>query len=784
MQYAMKTHLNINDGEITHPGIPPSQWSIILTNGKYTALVLYNGTGHSFFEHPTFNSIIKWTPKMNSQLARLVYLKDTDTEEAWCINLPQSYKFEKWQTHFGPGYLRIEAVKNQIYSEITYFVPVDKDLEYWLIKIKNESGGKKNLKIFSAVELSLGNLQPAILDPYAYELFVRTWNSGKYLYATKTIWNDKTNGEADKNWDKVVFFASDPKPESFDCLKSSFVGNGTIELPQAVSEGWCFESIAHGREPVFAFQHNVEIDIGEEREIAIALGVLNDRTSEKIKLEDAKNDFELMKEFYKDEIFEKGIFIETPDKNLNVFVNLWNKYQNWICFHWHRYSASNYVSGFDVVGYRDALQSILGILPINPEICKERLIYLFKFQFKNGNTCHNFNPVDGFAQESNQSDDPLWLCIATFEYLKETGDFEFLNLKVRYYDDEKEERIFEHLQKAIDYVLNSRGENGLVLLKRGDWNDALNFAGRNNKGESTLASMILLYTLNEWIRLNEFLKNDAEKYRIERENLKVAINKICWEEYKKLDLTGWFIRAITDEGERIGSYFSKEGKIYLEPQVWAVLSDVCDEERKTKCLNSAIEFLESSYGFLLLDPSYTKRDEKLGIITRFVAGEKENGSFFMQANAWAIMSFSIMSDKFGKKAFEIYQKTLPIKFLNDARYKAEPFVYPQYICGKDSSHFGEASFTWLTSSSSWMFRAFFEYILGIKPDYNGLRITKPILPDEWSEVKVIRNFRNCGYKFNIKHGDVFRIKVDGQELTSNFLPACGCGGEHDIEIYF
>ncbi len=780
----MKTLFDTVSGEIIHSGLPPSEWSIILTNGRYTALVLYNGTGHSFFEHPTFNSIIKWTPKMNSQLGRFVYLKDIETDEAWCLNLPKNYKFEKWETHFGLGYLKIEAVKNQIYSEITYFVPIDKDLEYWLIKIKNESERKKNLKIFSAVELSLGNLQPSILDPYAYELFVRTWNSGKYIYATKTIWNNEINGEADKNWDKIVFFSSDPEPESFDCLKSSFIGNGTIELPQAVSEGWCFESVAHGREPVFAFQHDIEINAGEEKVIAIALGVLNERTSEKIKLADAKSDFERMKKFYKDEIFEKGIWVKTPDENLNAFVNFWNKYQNWICFHWHRYSASNYVFGFDVVGYRDALQSILSFLPINPSICRERLLYLFKFQFKNGNTCHNFNPIDGFAQQSNQSDDPLWLCISTFEYLKETGDFDFLNLQLKYYDDEKEETIFEHLQRAIDYVLNSRGENGLVLLKRGDWNDALNFAGKNNRGESTLASMILLYTLNEFIKLGEFLKHDVEKYRIEKENLKNQINKTCWEEYKKLNLAGWFIRAITDEGERIGSYFSKEGKIYLEPQVWAVLSDACDEERKIKCLNSAIEFLESTYGFLLLDPSYTKQDEKLGIITRFVAGEKENGSFFTQANAWAIMAFSIMNDRFGNKAFEIYQKTLPINFLNNIRYKAEPFIYPQYICGKDSPHFGEASFTWLTSSSSWMFKAFVEYILGIKPDYNGLKITEPILPEGWKEVKIRRNFRGCEYKFKIKRGDVFLVKFDGKELTSNFLSPCGCGGLHDVEIYF
>ncbi|CUS84041.1 cellobiose phosphorylase [Candidatus Kryptonium thompsonii] len=780
----MQTTLNIETKEIIHEGKPPSDWSIILTNGKYSALILYNGTGQSFHEHPTFNSIIKWIPKVNSQLGRFVYVKDIETDENWCLNLPSNYKFNLWKVHFGIGYLKIETMKEQILGEITYFVPIDKDLEYWIIKIKNKSGRKKHFKIFSAVELSLGNLHPSILDPYAYELFVRTWVKDKTLYATKTFWIDKIKERANKSWDKIVFFASDPPPESFDSLKSAFIGDGTIELPQAVKEGWCFESIANGREAIFAFQHDVEIENEEEKEILISLGILNERTKPDAEIEIAKNDFAKTSSYITHELIEKGIKVQTPDDVVNIFVNNWNKYQNWICFNLHRYPASNYVAGFDLVGYRDALQSILGILPINHRICKERLIYLFKFQFKNGNTCHSFNPIDNYAEISNQSDDPLWLCITMFEYLKETGDLEILKHEVNYYDSDEKNSIYLHLKKAIDFVLGLRGKHGLVLLRGGDWNDALNFAGIQNIGESTLASMILLYTLNEWIKLNEFLKIDVEDYKAERDKLKDSINEHCYEEYKKLDNAGWFIRAITDDGEKIGSYFSKEGKIYLEPQVWAVISDACDKERKINCLKSVIKFLESTYGFLLLDPAYTKVDEKLGIITRFLAGEKENGSFFIHANSWAIIALSMLKDEFKEKAFEIYSKLIPLRFMNDKRYKAEPFVYPQYICGKDSPHFGEASFTWLTSSSAWMFKAFYEYICGIRPDYEGIRIERPVFPANWNEVTVDRVFRNCIYKFKFKQTGEFSIEFEGRKLSTQTLPSCGCGGAHEVEIFF
>lgn len=222
----------------------------------------------------------------------------------------------------------------------------------------------------------------------------------------------------------------------------------------------------------------------------------------------------------------------------------------------------------------------------------------------------------------------------------------------------------------------------------------------------------------------------------------------------------------------------------MEPQVWAVISDACDKERKINCLKSVIKFLESTYGFLLLDPAYTKVDEKLGIITRFLAGEKENGSFFIHANSWAIIALSMLKDEFKEKAFEIYSKLIPLRFMNDKRYKAEPFVYPQYICGKDSPHFGEASFTWLTSSSAWMFKAFYEYICGIRPDYEGIRIERPVFPANWNEVTVDRVFRNCIYKFKFKQTGEFSIEFEGRKLSTQTLPSCGCGGAHEVEIFF
>ncbi|MCS7229240.1 MAG: hypothetical protein RMJ81_04960 [Candidatus Kryptonium sp.] len=757
----MKRSLNLESGEITLEEIPNTDWSIILTNGKYTSLVLYNGTGHSFYEHPTFNSILKWAPKINSQLGRFIYIRDTLTEESWCINLPKVYEFSFWKVSFGIGYLKIKSLKNKIYCEITYFVPIDKDLEYWFVKIRNESGEKRNLKVFSAVELSLGDLRSSILEPYHQELFIKTWVNNQKLFATNNLWN------------KTVFFSSEPTPESFDCLKSAFIGNGTIELPQAVKEGWCFESIANGREAIFSFQHDIQIENADEKEILIALGVLNERTKSEAKIEIAKNDFEKMLSFYRDELFEKGVKVKTPDENINLFINRWNKYQNLIYFYLGGHSANSYTSGSDMVNYKDSVQSIIGILPINHNVCKERLKYLFRFQLSNGKTCDRFNPFNNFSTHSDDTYNPLWLCIATFEYLKETGNFKVLEENLNYYDSEENSSIYEHLKRGIDFVLGQSGNHQLILEKLS-----------SESIESTLTSLILLYALNEWIKLNEFLEIDVEKYKVKRENIRNAINRHCYEEYKKLNNAGWFIRGFTKDGEKIGSYFSKEGKIYLEPQIWAVLSDVCDKDIKIKCLNSAIEFLESTYGFLLLDPAYTTPDDKLGITTRLIAGEKENASFSITANAWAVMAFSTLSDVFKGKSFEVYTKLLPLKFLNDKRYKAEPFLYPEYICGKDSPHFGEASFTWLTSSSVWMFKSFLEYICGIKPDYDGIYITQPSFPDEWDEIYVKRIYRNCVYEFKYSRTGEFYVKLDAQKLTDNKLPVCGCGKVHQVEIFF
>jgi cellobiose phosphorylase len=754
-----------NYREITVEGLPGKDWTHFLTNERYCALILHDGRGLSFFEHPYLSAITKWFPKSKCFIGRFIYIKDGETNRSWCLNMPDKFKFERWRIRFGIGYMTIETLKDDIHASVTYFVPPDKNLEYWMVKIKNLSKRRRVLQVFSAVELSLGKIQPVIMDGYSCELFNRTWIKEMVLYATRTT------------WDKVVFFSAEPEPVSFDCLKESFIGYGSLQRPQAVDEDACGDSISLGRESVFAFHHEIELaDSMEEKNVTIAFGVADDKIDPKAMPSTAEDEFKRTEKFWSDEIINKGIKISTPDDDINGFVNIWNKYQNRICFLWHRYPASNYVFGFEMVGFRDAIQSIIGILPINPEACREKILYLLRFQFKNGNTCHNFNPGNDSAEPSEQVDDPLWLTIAIFEYLKETGDFEFLKRGIRYFDSDDSEPIYTHIKRAIDYVFELKGEHGLVLMKRGDWNDAMNMIGVKGRGESALASMMLVYVMNEWIKLNRFLNKDISDYEDKIKILKHAINKHCWD-------GRWFIRAISDDGSRIGSQHSVQGKIYLNPQTWAVISQVSDEEKLKLALESVIQFLDTRYGLLLLDPAYTIPNDRIGVITRFIAGEKENGSIFMHANAWAIIAFAIMGNipEFRGKAFEIYRKTLPFNLAADERYKAESFVYPEYVCGKDSPHVGEGAFTWLTGSAPWMFKAFVEYILGVRAVYNGLEI-KPAIPDSWRMVKIFRRFRNSDYEITIRRTGLKKIAVDGQNIDGNIVPAFMDETRHKVDV--
>jgi cellobiose phosphorylase len=322
------------------------------------------------------------------------------------------------------------------------------------------------------------------------------------------------------------------------------------------------------------------------------------------------------------------------------------------------------------------------------------------------------------------------------------------------------------------------GPHGLPKILFADWNDCLNLDQGKGKAESVMVAEMLVGAAYELSQIAGLLgkKEDVKKYKLIGDKMKGIINKKAWD-------GDWYVRAYTDEMEPVGSRSCKEGKIYLESQAWAVLSGTADRERGTACMDSVYKLLATEHGIQVMTPPYSKFYWQYGSIGVYPPGLKENGAIFCHPNPWAMAAECLLGR--GDRAYKYYRAILPPARgeISDI-HKTEPYVYCQMIAGKFHKDFGEGKNSWLTGSACWNFVAVSQYILGIRPDYNGLLID-PCIPKEWKGFTAKRDFRGGVYYITVRNPHhvskgVKAVIVDGEKLSSNLIPPAG--GEHHVEI--
>ncbi|HQD18681.1 MAG TPA: glycosyl transferase, partial [Bacillota bacterium] len=492
--------------------------------------------------------------------------------------------------------------------------------------------------------------------------------------------------------------------------------------------------------------------------------------------------------------------LRSPDERLDRMVNIWNQYQCMVTFNLSR-SASYFESGIGRgIGFRDSNQDILGFVHLAPEKARQRILDLASTQFEDGGAYHQYQPL---TKKGNHdigggfNDDPLWLIFSTAAYIKETGDEDILDEMVPFdHDESKAALLFEHLRRSFYHVVNNKGPHGLPLIGRADWNDCLNlncFSTTPDESFQTygdpdgrvaesvfIAGMFVLIG-REYVELcrRRGLLAEADAAEAEIETMCEAINKYGRDER-------WFLRAYDAFGNPVGSTKCKEGKIFIEPQGFCVMAGIgLDDGFAVKALDSVQEFLDTEYGIMLVWPPYTEYDLKLGEITSYPPGYKENGSIFCHNNPWIAIAETVIGR--GDRAFEVYAKTAPA-YLEDVSeiHRMEPYVYSQTIAGRDAPRFGEAKNSWLTGTAAWNFVAISQWILGIRPEYDGLRVD-PCIPSWLEGFTVERRFRGATYRIAVSNPrrvckGVSRVVIDGQEASSNLLPVFGDGTVHEIEV--
>lgn len=795
---------------ITNPQTP-WPWINYLGNEDFFSLISNTAGGYSFYKDAKFRRLTRYrynnVPMDNG--GRYFYIKDEDT--TWSPGWkPCKTPLDSYECRHGMNYTSIQGEKHGVTAKVLFFVPLKTWAEVQKLTLTNNTSSVKKLKLFSFTEWCLWN---AAAD---MENFQRNFSTGEVEIEGSVIYH-KT--EYKERRDHYAYYSVNTPIKGFDTDRETFIGlyNGFDE-PQVVADGNPTNTVAHGWSPIASHGIEVELQPGESKDFVFVLGYVENAEDEKWESKNVINKTKAKATIARFDTAEKvdvafdqlraywdnllSVYtIQSGDDKLDRMVNIWNQYQCMITFCFSR-SASYFESGIGRgMGFRDSNQDLIGFVHQIPERARERIIDIASTQFQDGGCYHQYQPL---TKKGNNdigggfNDDPMWLILGTISYIKESGDFTILDEMVPFDNDRRVARsLFDHLTVSFDHVVNNLGPHGLPLIGRADWNDCLNlncfsndpnesFQTTENKTEGTKAESLMIAGLfvvygRDYVTLCNKLGKTTEASRAQShiDAMISAVKQHGWD-------GEWFIRAYDYYGKKIGSKENEEGKIFIESNGWCTMAGIGLEEGMcVKALDSVKQRLDTKYGIVLNNPAFTKYYIEYGEISSYPAGYKENAGIFCHNNPWIMIGETLIGR--GEQAWEYYKKICP-SYLEDISelHKTEPYVYAQMVAGKDSFKPGEAKNSWLTGTASWNFYAITQFILGIRPDYDGL-IVDPCIPSDWKEFMITRKFRGATYRIEIQNPNgkskgVKEVVVDGKPQSSNLIPLFGDGLEHAVKV--
>lgn len=795
---------------ITNPQTP-WPWINYLGNEDFFSLISNTAGGYSFYKDAKFRRITRYrynnVPMDNG--GRYFYINDGGT--VWSPGWkPCKTQLDRYECRHGMSYTTIAGEKNGIEAEVLFFVPLKTWAEVQKVKLTNKSTETKRFKLFSFAEWCLWN---AATD---MENFQRNFSTGEVEIEDSVIFH-KTEYKERRN--HYAYYSVNAPIQGFDTDRESFIGlYNEFRDPQAVMAGKPSNSVAHGWSPIASHYLEIELKPGETKELIFVLGYVEYENREdkweskgvinksKAKETIAKFDtaakvqaaFDELKAYW-DNLLSSYV-LKSSEEKLDRMVNIWNQYQCMVTFNFSR-SASFFESGIGRgMGFRDSNQDLVGFVHQIPARARQRIIDIASTQFSDGGCYHQYQPLTKRGNNDiggGFNDDPMWLIFGTVAYLKETGDFSILDEAVPFDNQAGTEKsLFHHLTVSFNHVIENLGPHLLPLIGRADWNDCLNlncfswdpnesFQTTENKTEGSKAESLMIAGLfivcgQDYVTLCRQIGNNQEADRAQSyiDSMIEAVKKHGWD-------GDWYLRAYDYYGKKIGSNENKEGKIFIESQGWCAMAKVGLEEGMVeKSLDSVKKYLDTPNGIVLNNPAFTEYVVEYGEISSYPAGYKENAGIFCHNNPWIMIAETILGR--GDYAWEYYRKICPSYTEEISElHKVEPYVYSQMIAGKDAFKPGEAKNSWLTGTAAWNYYAITQFILGIKPDYNGLEIN-PCIPSDWKGFEVTRKFRDATYLIDIKNTGVNRgvksIIVNGKALSGNIIPLQPAGSVNKIEV--
>ena len=809
---------------ITRPDTP-YPWINYLGSEDFYGLFSNTSGGYCFYRDARLLRLIRYRYNNvpTDSGGRYFYIRDSG--DIWTPSwMPMKSALDRYECRHGMGYSRISSARNGLAFSQTSFVPLKDNCEIHKIVLANESKADKDVDVFSFIEFCLWNANDDMTN------FQRNFSIGEVEVEAggariyhKTEYRERRNHYA--------LWAVNVPVAGFDTDRQTFLGlyNG-FDHPDAVFAGKANNSIASGWAPIGSHHIKAHLKPGESKSLVFVLGYCENpddqkwepsaepggRGSPPVKPgvinkapanalldkygspEAADRVLAALKDYW-DALLSR-FSVQAEDKRMARMAGVWNQYQCMVTFNMSR-SASYFESGIGRgMGFRDSNQDLLGFVHLVPERARARILDIAATQFPDGSAYHQYQPLTKRGNNevgSGFNDDPLWLICGVAAYIKETGDFGILDEKVPF--DNKEEladSLFIHLKRSFDYTVTHTGPHGLPLIGRADWNDCLNLnCFSKTPGESFQTTANFESGIAESVLIAAIFVFNGPDYieicrRTRRAEEAVYAAKAVASMIETIKAHGWdgnwFLRAYDAYGHKIGSHECEDGQIYIESNGFAVMAEIgLDDGRAQKALDSVKDKLDTKYGIVLQQPAYKEYHLELGEVSSYPPGYKENAGIFCHNNPWVTIAETKLGR--GTRAFETYTKICPAYREDDSDLRRlEPYVYAQMVAGKDAPRFGEAKNSWLTGTAAWTFVSISQYILGVRPVFDGLLID-PCIPSGMKGFTVIRHFQSAVYRIAVDNSagvekGVKSVTLDGKPLDGAVLPALGDGKTHEVNV--
>lgn len=759
----------------------PRPWHNYLFNDEYLVNLTQFGTGASFWQSTGEGLRTNITEDRDGNGGpRFVFLRDNDNGRHWNLaGAGETRKPAGWKCRVGPGYQVMESRQRGVHAQWRVFVHPHEPAELWTLTVRNPGKKARHLSVFPYLEMHLTG-GSTLMD------FIAVLG-GRYEPDSRAVFGINSCVKFPPRF--KAFLASDCQVAAATVSRDAFLGPYRSYLnPVAVERGDLHNPDAGTEWLGASLRHDIELAPGESWTCHCAVGAIEalDEGRERIARLLAPGAVE--KAFTAVGAATEAVLghttVETGDRQFDRWTNVWLKHQLRFVGRWGRVIGR---------GFRDILQDVFGHRLTEPGHARKCLLEVLSKQYADGRCIRAWRLPNAELDLQDYADSPSWIIMALAYYLKETGDFDILGETVPYLNAAdpyaapvESGTVLEHAVRAQRHLLGDLGRHGLSKIHYGDWCDTMNGVGAGGEGESVMLTMQVKWGCDLFAELAGHIDREslAQEMREASAHLRASLQEHAW-------AGDWFLRAFDDDGIPVGApepppSDNGEGRIFLNPQSWALISGCADAGQAESAIAAAQKYLNTGYGMTLNWPAFTGLKPRIGQMTAMTPGFYENGSVYVHGNCFWIHALAVGGR--GAEAWEAFRAILP-DTPNKPNTDTEPFAVPNYYIGPDVERRAQRNLYlsgWRTGSAAWLHMTAIEGILGARAEYDGLRID-PRLPGGWKSCRIRRNFRGAVYDIRLRSSGVPDAKVksvrmDGKIVRGNLLPLADPGRTARVSV--